>query len=190
MVDTGRSWEWIKHWSTFAPTVSWTTVRLLLILSVQLKLATKQVDYTAAFVHADIDKPPNFDTLSDDEKERSGVYIEMARGFTQTGKVYKLKKSLYGLHQAPRNFFLHLKSNLEAVGFTQASEIDPCLFISDKVICLVYVDDTLLWARDQKDIDEILYKLVNNQKMAIEVEDDVAGFLGVLIKPHTSDGAV
>jgi hypothetical protein len=39
---------------TFAPVVNWTTVRLLLILSQVLNLATKQVDYTAAFVHAPI----------------------------------------------------------------------------------------------------------------------------------------
>ena len=35
----------VDYWSTFAPTVSWTTVRLLLILSVQMGLAMKQVDY-------------------------------------------------------------------------------------------------------------------------------------------------
>ena len=177
-----RQKQGVDYWSTFAPTVSWTTVRLLLILSVQMGLATKQVDYTAAFVHADIDLPPNFDELSEQEKAKKGVFVEMARGFKESGKVYKLKKSLYGLCQSPRNFFRFLKSKLEAVGFSQASEIDPCLFISDKVICLVYVDDTLLYARNQEDIDEVLYKLVEEQKMALEVEDSVAGFLGVLIK--------
>ena len=113
----------------------------------------------------------------------------MARGFSEPGKVYKLRRTLYGLHQGPRNFFLHLKSKLEAVGFEQASEIDPCLFISDKVICLVYVDDTLLYARTQQDIDDVLYKLVEEQKMALEVEDSVAGFLGVLIQT-LPDGSV
>jgi hypothetical protein len=49
------------------------------------------------------------------------------------------------------------------------------------VICLVYVDDTLLFARDMADIDEVLRKLVDEQGMALEVEDDVAGFLGVHI---------
>ena len=126
--------------------MSWTTVRLLLILSVQLSLETKQVDNTSAFVHAEIDKPPNFDTMSKEEQERTGVYVEMPRGFLQKGKVLKLKKSLYGLKQSPRNFFHHLKSKLERVGFKQANDIDPCLFISDKVICLVYVDDILLFA--------------------------------------------
>ena len=57
--------------------VSWTTVRLLLILSLQLELATKQIDYTAAFVHADIDKPPGFDQMSEAEKRRQGVFVEM-----------------------------------------------------------------------------------------------------------------
>jgi hypothetical protein len=45
--------------------------------------------------------------------------------------------------QAPRNFFQHLKGKLERIGFT-SSTADPCLFISEKVICIVYVDDTLL----------------------------------------------
>jgi Reverse transcriptase (RNA-dependent DNA polymerase) len=97
----------------------------------------------AAFVHAPIDKDPNWDSLTEEEKARSGVYVSMPRGFNQTGKVLKLKKSLYGLKQAPWNFFLHLKSKLEAVGFRSQEDLDPCLFISDKVICLVYVDDTL-----------------------------------------------
>ena len=55
------------------------------------------------------------------------------------------------------------------------------MFISPKVICVVYVDDTLLYARDEKDIDEILDKLQNERGMSLEAEDDVAGFLGVHI---------
>ena len=65
------------YFDTFAPVVSWTTVRLLLILSLQLELATKQIDYTAAFVHADIDKPPGFDQVSEAEKTRQGVFVDM-----------------------------------------------------------------------------------------------------------------
>jgi hypothetical protein len=66
---------------------------------------------------------------------------------------------------------------LEAIGFEQATEVDPCLFISDKVICLVYVDDTLLFARDMADIDETLQQIADKQGMALEVQDNVAGFL-------------
>jgi hypothetical protein len=35
--------------------------------------------------------------MTEVEKERSGVYIEMPLGFGEEGKVLKLKKSLYGL---------------------------------------------------------------------------------------------
>jgi hypothetical protein len=172
----------VDYFETFAPVVSWTTVRLMLILSLILNLSTRQVDYTAAFLHADIDVDPNFDQLSEEEKRRSGVYVEMPRGFTTQGKVLKLKKSLYGLKQAPRNFFQHLKATLEKIGFV-STDSDACLFISEHVICLVYVDDTLLFSPRLEYIDAVLAKL-RAAKMDLEVEDDVAGFLGVDVHRH------
>jgi len=66
------------------------------------------------------------------------------------------------------------------VGFKQ-SEVDPCLFISEKVTCLVYVDDTLFFSAYVSDIDMILEKR-KGLKIELNVEDDVAGFLGVLIQ--------
>ena len=80
----------VDLFETYAPVVSWNTVRMLLALEVHLGLASCQVDYTSAFAHAD---------LSDE------VYVEMPQGFRQDGKVLRLKKSLYGLRQSPLNFF-------------------------------------------------------------------------------------
>ena len=180
----------VDYFETFAPVVSWTTVRILLVLSAELELATRQVDYTAAFVHAPIDRPPNWDQMTPEEQARAGVYVEMARGYQKPGKVYKLKKSLYGLKQAPRNFFHHLRANLEAIGLKQQVDIDPCLFISPKEICLVYVDDTLLYARRQEDIDKVIHLLRHQQHMTLEAEDEVAGFLGVHIQRNEETGEV
>jgi len=42
----------MDYFDTFAPIVSCTTVRILLVLSVIFDLDTKQVDYTCAFLHA------------------------------------------------------------------------------------------------------------------------------------------
>ena len=181
--------EGVDYFDTFAPVVNWTTVRLLLILSTVLQLETRQVDYTAAFVHADIDKPPNFDKMTPEEQEKSGVYIECPRGFGRPGKVLKLNKSLYGLKQSPRNFFLHLKSKLERIGFKSNPNVDPCLFVSNKVICLVYVDDTLLFSPKAEWIDEAIQNL-RNQEMELEEEDEVAGFLGVDIRRDPKAGTV
>ena len=120
----------------------------------------------------------------------SRTCVEMPRGFQKEGKVLRLNKALYGLKSAPIAFFTFLKGNLEAIGFKQATDVDPCLFTSKKVICLVYVDDTLLCAKDMKDIDEVIRQLTKERKMALEVEDDVAGFLGVDIKRNPDTGVI
>ena len=187
-----RQIENVDYFDTWAPLVNWTTVRLLLILSVILDLATLQVDYTAAFVHAPIDDPKGYETMTPLQKSRSGVFVEMPRGFATPGKVLKLNKSLYGLKQSPRNFFLHLKSKLESIGFESKQDVDPCLFVSNKVICLVYCDDTLLYAKSKADIDEVVNKLQdpNGCNMTLEIEDSVSGFLGVLIQPDHANGTI
>jgi hypothetical protein len=178
--------EGVDFFETFAPVVNWQTVRIMLVMSLLLGLATKQVDYTAAFVHADIDRDPNWENMTDLEKERSGVYIQMPRGFAKQGYVLKLKKSLYGLKQSPRNFFLHLKGQLERVGLEQ-SNADQCLFVNDKVICLVYVDDTLFFGQNEEDIANLIADL--RTEMDFEEEDNVAGFLGVHIE-RRADGTI
>jgi len=76
-------------------------------------------------------------------------------------------------------------------GFKQ-SESDPCLFISMKVICVCYVDDCLFFARDQKDIDEVIASLQDENKpdrLLLSVEDDVAGFLRILMTKN-DDGMI
>jgi hypothetical protein len=169
-----RQIEGVDYFDTFAPVVNWTTVRLMLILSVILGLSTRQVDYTAAFVHAPMEED---------------VYIDMPRGFSKPGKCLKLKKSLYGLKQSPRNFFQHLKGKLEDIGFESAEDVDPCLFISDKVICLVYVDDTLFYSPKPEYIDDVIRQL-RERDMDLEEEGNVAGFLGVHLERNEKDGSI
>ena len=36
------------------------------------------------------------------------------------------------------------------------SKVDPCLFMSKTVICVVYVDDCLFWARSESEIDNVM----------------------------------
>ena len=160
--------EGVDFFETYAPVVQWSTVRLMLILEILLKLKSKQGDITAAFLHADI-------------PENENVYVEMPKGFEQKGKVLKLRKTLYGLRQSPRAFWQYLTEKLEANGMKQ-SELDPCLFIGEKVICIVYVDDLLFWARDEADINDLAYGL-RDVGVDLEEEHDAAGFLGVSLTP-------
>jgi hypothetical protein len=54
---------------------------------------------------------------------------------------------------------------------------------------LVYVDDTLLFSPDEAYIDEVISKL-RKSDMELEVEDSVAGFLGVHIERNNTDGSI
>jgi hypothetical protein len=45
----------------------------MLVISFIYDVATLPVDYTAAFTQYDIDKPPNWKYMTEEEKERSGV---------------------------------------------------------------------------------------------------------------------
>ena len=171
----------IDYFESFAPVVSWTTVRTLLILSVMLGLQSSQVDYVAAFCQAPMEKesyinlPRGWETLN-----RMGGF----KNPFKAGHVLKLNKSIYGLCESPNNFFKYLKGNLEKCGFKQSPN-DPCLFISPTVICLVYVDDCLFFSRSQKDIDDSI-EAIRACGMELNKEDDAAGFLGVQIEKKSN----
>jgi hypothetical protein len=141
-------------------------------MSILLELETTQIDYTAAFVHADID---------------CLVYVAMPPGFGVPGQVWKLRKSLYGLAQSPRNYFLYTRDKLIKMGFVQ-SEADPCLFISSDIICLIYVDDALLFYKNKTSID-ILTNKMKQEGMLFREEESVAGYLGVHID-RRNDGTI
>ncbi len=120
--------EGIDFFETYTPVVQWTTVCLMLILENLLGLKSKQVDVTAAFLHA---------TLEESEK----VYMEKPLGFKQRGsngkfKVLCLKKTLYGLFQHPCAFWKFLTKKLGNCGLHQAP-FDPCFFTGKRSLLFV-----------------------------------------------------
>jgi hypothetical protein len=50
-------------------------VRLMLVLFIILGLATKKVNFMAAFIHALTDRNPYWDKMTEDEWSKSWVYI-------------------------------------------------------------------------------------------------------------------
>ena len=152
----------------------------MFILEVLLGLKSKQGDVLTAFLHADL-------------APGKTVYVDMPLGFnvkSKNGKrqVLKLKKTLYGLRQSPRAFWKYMTEKLEKVGLKQ-SRFDPCLFIRPDVICVVYVDDLIFWSRDLAHIDRVALDLCN-LGVALEQEDDAAGFLGVDFMHDKSTGLI
>ena len=86
------------YWDTYAPVVTWASVRLLLIVAKIHGLQSKSIDFVLAFPQADLDVP---------------VYMELPVGINPIDVsnenrrcyVLKLNKSLYGLKQAGYNWF-------------------------------------------------------------------------------------
>ena len=119
------------------------------------------------------------------------VYVEAPVGFrTQIGDVdyvWKLNKSLYGLYQSSRNYFLYTKEKFESMGFAQ-SIADPCVFMSAEVVCLIYVDNALLFYKSPQAM-ELLKQKMRDDGMKFCDKDSVAGYLGVHIN-RQKDGTI
>ena len=160
----------IDFTESYSPVVQWTSICLILILSLVLNWRTVQTDYTNAFAQS---------TLAEE------VYMEIPKDFMTSDKnndyVLKLNKSLYGLRQAPLSWLTHLKEHLEQRGFVP-SKVDQCLFINHdkKIFCLVYIDDVVWVAPDRQRIDKVLESLKDEFEMT--VEGDVMAFLGIQFK--------
>ena len=97
--------EGVDFFETYTPVVQWTMIRLMFILEVLLGLKPKQGDVTCAFLHADLAPDKTF-------------YVDMTLGFNTTSKNGKLKvlkfnKTLYGLHQSPREFWKYITKKLD-----------------------------------------------------------------------------
>jgi hypothetical protein len=172
--DQGRD-----YWDTYAPVVSWSTIHLVLLLASIANLQSHQVDYTQAFPQADLLDP---------------VYMCLPQGWhiSPTGALephpdpknndkthyIKLKKNLYGCKQATRNWFQHLDHGLQTRGFCQ-SKIDPCLYMRDNCIMVIYTDDCLIFAPSQAIINEIVSSL--SATYLLEDQGDVHDYLGIRI---------
>ena len=98
------------------------------------------------------------------------VYIEQPRGFEvedRRTRVCKLKKDLYGMKKAPRDWYGRIYSSLTSLGFTK-SKFDPNLHFKvmydELVILLLYVDDLFLTGND-KHIVEWKKKLAEEFEM-------------------------
>jgi len=111
------------------------------------------------------------------------VYIEVPKGLVppKPGQVCKLKKSLYGLRQASRQWYEKLSTVLIALGYTQSqSNFSLCTKQSATgafTSILVYVDDMILTGNDAYEI--ALVKSQLDQLFKIKDLGQLKFFLGL-----------
>ena len=159
---------------TFAPVARLDSFRMLMALSVKMDMKIDQIDITTAYLNGDIDKEiymtqPKYlaEFLTEMiSREHDEALVRKAKSMfsqLQSGdKVCRLRKALYGLRQAGRQWHATLDKTLKSIGLFP-SESDPCMYIDreskDPTYLLVYVDDMLIASRNATRITEIKQKL-------------------------------
>ncbi|CAI7888651.1 unnamed protein product [Closterium sp. NIES-54] len=161
--------EKVDYKELFAPVVKPTTLRTLLAGAAIKGWVVKQMDVTTVFLN---------DVLEEE------IFMAQPEGFDDgSGRVLKLKKALYELKQAPRQWYLKLRGVLEEIGFTP-STVDHSLFMlgegEQRSFMVVYVDDILIFSPSSDLVKEVMLKL--EDKFKCKALGDVSFYLGLHIE--------
>ena len=125
----------------------------MLTLAAIENLHTKSIDFVLAYPQADL---------------AVDIYMELPQGFNvgpESRRYFlNLQKTLYGLKQAGHNYFKKLSSALGNLSINP-SKLDPCVFIGDDILSLVYIYDCLIFPQDKDKINQLIDKLKNREKL-------------------------
>jgi len=156
-------------WQTYAPVATWSSIRLLLILSLIHSWHTVQIDYVQAYPQAPINKVQYM-------KLPRGIEIE---GIDPQEHVLEVHKNVYGGKDSGRTWNKYLVEKLTSIGFKQ-SLFDECVFYKGKAMYVLYTDDSILAGPDKQELDSIIAEM-KSTGLDLTAEGGVADFLGVHI---------
>jgi len=144
--------------NTYSPVMDIISYRYLIALAVHFEMQLQLMDVVAAYLYGTIDEE---------------IYMQVPDGLKSLktnnfkSPVVRILRSLYGLKQSGRCWYLCLKEFLIKIGFTTTTTC-PCIFIqannSGTCIIAVYVDDLNIIGKGNI-IDETKYKLSHEFKM-------------------------
>ncbi|KAJ9560705.1 LOW QUALITY PROTEIN: hypothetical protein OSB04_005865 [Centaurea solstitialis] len=160
--------EGIDYDDVFAPVARIEAIRLFLAFASYKRFKVYQMDVKSAFLYGKIEEE---------------VYVCQPPGFEDPkfpDKVYKLRKALYGLHQAPRAWYDTLSTYLLENQF-ERGVIDKTLFIkkkgSDLLLVQIYVDDIIFGSTKEemcKEFEDLMHKRFKMSSMG-----ELTFFLGL-----------
>jgi hypothetical protein len=167
-----------KHYDeSYAPTLSWATIRLFLTLAILHGWKTRQVDFVLAYCQAPT------------PRER---YMELPKGINFPGlqrnkHCLKIKKNIYGAVDAGRTWYLYLRQGLKDIGF-EPSDHDECVFYRGSTLFMVFTDDAIIIDKESEaNIDKAIKDL--RGKFTVEDEGSIEDYLGVQVN-KSEDGSI
>ena len=137
----------IDYDEVFSLMVRHTSIRVVLALVAHQDLELEQLDVKTTFIHGNLDEE---------------IFMEQAEGFKKPGienLVCRLKKSLYGLKQSPRQWYKRFDSFMIQIGYTRC-EYDCYIYVKmlddgSYIFLLLYVDDMLITAKSICEVDKL-----------------------------------
>jgi Reverse transcriptase (RNA-dependent DNA polymerase) len=117
--------------SNFSPVTSWTSIRVLLTLSLIWNWTSCTMDFANAFIQSKLESPK---------------WIHLPCGFQSKlpGKVcLRLNRSVNGGRNCPCLFYELVMKALKEFGFKE-SKMDPCFLFKKGMMAALFVDDVLL----------------------------------------------
>ncbi|CAI7808344.1 unnamed protein product, partial [Closterium sp. NIES-53] len=137
----------VDYFQTFSPTPKMTTLRVLLHVAAQRDYELHSLDFSTAFLQGSLHEE---------------IWLRRPPGFTGSfppGTQSSLRRPVYGLRQAPRQWHDTLRTTLAALGFAP-STADPSLFLRTDTslppfYVLVYVDDLVFATADTAELAHV-----------------------------------
>ncbi|CAI7750534.1 unnamed protein product [Closterium sp. NIES-54] len=141
----------VDFFQTFSPTPKMTTLRVLLHVAAQRDYELHSLDFSTAFLKGSLHEE---------------IWLRRLPGFTGSfpaGTQWSLRRPVYGLRQAPREWHDTLKTTLAALGFAPSTAY-PSLFLRTNATLppfyvLVYVDDLVVATADMEALAHVKSEL-------------------------------
>jgi hypothetical protein len=171
--------EGIDYTETFSPVSCKDSLRIIMMLVVYYDLELYQMDVKTTFLNGDL---------------LENAYMAQPKGFAVKGKEHMgchLRKSIYGLKQASRQWYLKFDETIRCFGFKENEE-DNCIYAKFRnrkfIFLILYVDDILLDSSDVSLLLETKRTLSSNFDM--NDLDEASFVLGIEIHRDGRNGVL
>ena len=132
-----------------------------------------KIDIGGAYLNTDINRDDIFMILDKDVTVITVNHMPELKPFVRRNgtMIVRLRKALYGLIQSAKLWYENLTAFLKSQGFKE-NEIDNCVMNKvmngRQVTILIYVDDILVLATDEQDLDYVT-KILKDQYESLTI---------------------